>query len=112
MQIKDNAELSNILSMAFSAYANKVQNGLTYPFQDFLTGKDSIDMKVSLKADGSIHLNPIIQEVEAIMPIKEDVPPVLEAQSEPETSEFVEVLDQKALEENKVVITKRKRKTE
>jgi hypothetical protein len=109
MRIKDNAELSNILSMAFSAYANKVQNGLTYPFQDFLEGKDSIDMKVSLKADGSIYLNPIIPEVEVVMPIKEDVPLVLEAQ--PEQTVFLPTKEEE-LEIEEVKPKSRKRKTE
>jgi hypothetical protein len=59
MKVKNEEELANILGMAFASYANKVQNGLTGPFKSFLTGEESVDMKVSLHADGSIHMTPL-----------------------------------------------------
>lgn len=103
MKIKDDADLANILGMAFASYANKVQNGYTAPFQAFLAGNDSVDVKVSLMVDGSINIAPIVSVVEPIVQVQVPVqvePPVLEASL---VEEVVEEVVEKP---------KRKRKTQ
>jgi hypothetical protein len=120
MKINDDVDLANVLGRAFRTYANQVENGLTQPYTAFIDGLDCVDVTVFLHADGSIVVKPLLKVVH--LPVNVEVTkPILEAQeitvaesgiNEPEQSEDVEVLDQKALEENKVIITKRKRKTE
>jgi hypothetical protein len=109
MKVKNEEELANILGMAFASYANKVQNGLTGPFQAFLTGQDSVDVKISLTSDGSISMlsiDPIV-ELDAIAPIE---PPVLEATEEDESDANVPELEaEKEIIEKPMPKRKRKR---
>jgi hypothetical protein len=107
MKVKNEEELANILGMAFASYANKVQNGLTSPFKSFLTGQDSVDVKISLTPDGSINMlsiDPIVEfeAVESIAPIE---PPVLEA-----TEEAVNPIAKEMLTTEIIEKPKRKRK--
>jgi hypothetical protein len=138
MNIKSEEELSNILGMAFANYANRVSRGEIAPYKAFLEGKETVTVQISF-SKGAIQVeNPFVTQPEPIVTtaleaekesqktyevLKKDFPdttfvpviesPVLEAtkiEQEPTQSEDVEVLDQKTLEENKVIITKRKRK--
>jgi hypothetical protein len=105
MKVKNEEELANILGMAFASYANKVQNGLTGPFKSFLTGQDSVDVKISLTPDGSINMlsiDPIV-ELDAIAPIE---PPVLEAVSPVEIAEDESDANVPELEAEQTIIEK------
>jgi hypothetical protein len=52
--VKNHGDLANTLGMAFSNYANRVQNGDVAPYKDFLAGADSVYIQVTLKPNGSI----------------------------------------------------------
>jgi len=52
--VKNYGDLANTLGMAFSNYANRVQNGDVAPYKDFLAGADSVYIRVMLKPNGSI----------------------------------------------------------
>lgn len=54
MQIKNEEDLANVLSMALVAFANKVGNGYVAPFKGFLEGKESINLNLKLNSAGQV----------------------------------------------------------
>lgn len=73
MKFHSESELAMHLGRAFSAYANKVQNGLVNPYKSFLDGKESVEIKVTLDGVGGIIVESTIPEskVDAMtIPIK------------------------------------------
>jgi hypothetical protein len=75
MKVKDEVDLANVLGMAFSGYANRVQNGAVAPYLGFLKGESFAVVNVWLNDDGSVTVSPnIVEQIE--VPVE---PPVLEA---------------------------------
>jgi len=105
MKINGEDDLRNILSRAFEAYANRVQNGPTQPFQSFLQGYKSIDATIILNDDGTITLKEITPN-EPITPVTEPIHLV-----DPQIPQSQEDIDANSVpvEEEK---PKRKKKTE
>jgi hypothetical protein len=73
MKVKDEAELANVLGMAFASYANRVQNGLVTPYLPFLKGVNRVTVDVVLNDDGSVTLatldiDAIIEEEVGVQP--------------------------------------------
>jgi len=62
LQLKDESELAHVLGMAFTSYANKVQNGLVQPYLTFLEGEESVNVKVTLNQPGVITVEKIVEE--------------------------------------------------
>jgi len=54
MKINSDSELAIVLGTAFSAYANKVQNGFTGVYRPFLNGADSVVVTVKLVGLGEV----------------------------------------------------------
>jgi hypothetical protein len=75
MKVKDEVDLANVLGMAFSGYANRVQNGLVSPYLPFLKGVNRVTVDVILNDDGSVTLttldiDAIIEEEVGVQPEK------------------------------------------
>jgi hypothetical protein len=59
MKVKDEVDLANVLGMAFSGYANRVQNGLVTPYQSFLKGETTVTVNITLNDDGSVTIQQV-----------------------------------------------------
>jgi hypothetical protein len=73
MKVKDEVDLANVLGMAFSGYANRVQNGLVSPYLPFLKGVNRVTVDVILNDDGSVTLTTL--DIDAIIEEEVGVPP-------------------------------------
>ncbi len=74
MKIKNEEELANILSMAFKTYSNKVERGLVQPFLNLIEGAESVDVTVTLLADGSITVQKTMPK-ETPQPLEQSIIP-------------------------------------
>lgn len=87
--IKNASELANVLGMAFAAYANRVQNGATAPYNAFLEGKDEVTVTVKLVGD-SIIVKPyveaqvVVESITVSAPVLEEQPVEAVVVEEPE----------------------------
>lgn len=109
MPIRTEEHLANLLGRMFEAYANRVYNGAVSPFKQLLT-EDTVEVVFTVGEGGIMNVRPLVPEVVVPVVMPEAEVPI----SEPEVSMGEpEILDQKALEDNKVIVKKvRKRKTE
>jgi hypothetical protein len=105
MKIKDEVDLANVLGMAFSAYANRVQNGAVAPFHGFLKGESEVTVKVLLYSDGSIS----IVSLDAVKVSTSDLP-VLEVPLEEQTVFLPDKAEEPEIEAVEAVEVKPKRK--